>query len=102
MVLTFTDQTEITWSSSSIVSWVSYNENGNYWKINGEANGVSRKGINFSRTSENLLTDPTCKWFVGGTLTLTTENVTDVLTFTECEKVSIKHNNLPAIVVTLN
>ncbi len=102
MVLTYSDQSEITWSSSSIVSWVKYTENGNYWRINGEANGVSRKGINFSRTSEDLLTDPTCKWFVGGTLTLTTENVTDVLTFTECEKVSIKHNNLPAIVVTLN
>jgi hypothetical protein len=102
MSLTFTDQSIITWSSNSTLTLENVDANGKYWKINGDADGVSRKGVNFSRTSVDLLTDPTCKWFVGGTLTFNSENVVDLLTFSTCGNVSIKHNNLPAIQINLN
>ncbi|MFN8257925.1 MAG: hypothetical protein U0W24_19670, partial [Bacteroidales bacterium] len=102
MSLIFSDETSVTWSATNIMTLVKVEETGKFWKINGEAQGISRKGINFTRTAVDLLTDPTCKWFVGGTLTFTSENSTDVITFGECGSVTLKHNNFPAIPFDLN
>jgi len=100
--LSFSDQTSITWNPNNTMTFIKSDQNGSYWSITGTSNGISRKGVNFSNSSNNLLTDPTCKWFVGGKLTITQGDIVDVLTFGTCGNVSIKHNNLPAIEVNLN
>ncbi len=102
MLLTFIDATTVSWNSSNTMSLVKTVGIDKYWSISGTSDGISRKELNFSSTATNLLTDPACKWFVGGTLTITQGSVVDALTFSDCGNVSIKHNNLPAIQVNLN
>ena len=103
MVITFSDATKIQWSSTTTMTLMSTDNYGKYWSITGTSTGVSRKNINFSNASTALLTDPRCKWFIGGTLSLTAADNTDLITFSStCGSVTIKHNSLPAIPFTLN
>ncbi len=101
MALTFIDESVITWNSTSLMTLVQGGAPG-YWSITGFSNGMSRKNIEFTSSSTNLLTDPTCKWFVGGTLTITVDVNKDELTFGECGIVEIKRNDFPKITVNLN
>jgi len=75
---------------------------GKYWSVTGSSTGTSRKAVSFSNKSEALLTDPRCKWFIGGTLSITVGDNVDIITFgSTCGSVTVKHNNLPAIPFTL-
>jgi len=101
MELTFADGQTLTWESSNTMTWKAGmltwgNKDDDVWELSGTTTGTARNGKEFSREATDLLTSPTCKWFVGGTLELTIGTTdTYLLTFSEtCGEVEIKYNGI--------
>jgi len=105
MVLTFANEKTINWSSSETITLERTDESGEYWRFNGSTTGTctARSGKTFSRTTTNLLSSPTCKWFIDGSITITAgDNITTVTFLSECGKIKIKRNQLPEFEFTLD
>jgi len=105
MVLTFSNSQTINWSSTLTITLERTDNDGSYWRHNGQTTGTCtlRSGATFTRTITNLLTSPTCKWFIDGSITITANDNTTTVTFLdECGKIKIKRNSLPEFEVTLN
>jgi hypothetical protein len=76
MSLTFEGGKSITWNSEKTFTWMDgyatlADKSDDQWEIDGTASGVTRGEENFTRVETDLLTSPTCKWFVDGTIDLT-------------------------------
>ncbi len=100
MVLTFSDSRTIKWSSTENVK----RQGTDGWILNGETTGTctARNGDVFSRASKDLISSAACKWFIGGSLTLTVGDNVTVVTFLDvCGKIKIKRNDLPEFEITL-
>lgn len=105
MALNFTDGTSINWASNETIKLESSDEAGKSWRFNGGTVGTctTRNNVEFSRTSTDLLSSPTCRWFVDGVFEFSVgENTTKITFLSECGKVKAKRNNLPEIEINLN
>lgn len=103
MVLTFPDEQTVNWASEETITL----EPGTVsnWRFNGGTTGTctSRNGKTFSRTDNNLLSIPTCRWFIDGVLTMTIGDDVTIITFLEtCGKIKVKHNDYPEFEISLD
>jgi len=104
MKLEFSDGKQLIWESSNTYTWIEgaatlLDRSDDSYSISGTTTGTARNGKEFSRVATDLVTSPTCKWFVSGNLLLTItdgdkEDVYNMTFSTPCGTVTIVYNGL--------